>query len=138
MSPTQEPSGNQAHDQGESHCRKVLEALLKALQDLPGLNDRFSRPQRMQVRTAERGEIRHQNSGRCSVDLTVQVGETTLTYVLAVHLEQTKAFAVLRDEEGLVEHFDLSDPQEPFKEKNIQALHEALAVDIASHFGTDS
>lgn len=139
MADSQDLPENQPRNQRQGLCQEVLEALLEALHSpAPDLNERFSLPQRMQVRGARSGPIRHEETGACAAEISVRVGEITRTYVLSIHLERIRAFAVLRDQEGLVEHFDLSDPREPLKEENIQALYEALAVDIASHFGTDS
>lgn len=134
-----ETSQDQPHDRGEELCETVLHTYLEALRHPASeLNERFSLPQRKEVRGAKGGPIQHKKSGVCSAEVDVYVGETTFNYVLSVHLERSRAYAALRDQKGLVEHFDLSDPNEPLKEENIQALYEALAVDIASHFGTDS
>lgn len=139
MASSSDPPEDQRHDQWNILCKEVLAALLDALQDSPpDLDGRISLPQRLQVRKASSGPIRHGEEGECSAEVDVRVGETDRTYVLSVTLRRTEAFATLRDQEGFRERFDLSNPREPLREEDVQALYEALAVDIASHFGTDS
>lgn len=126
-------------NEGREPCRKLLQAFLEAIRaSTPELNDRFALPQRMRVHGTSGGSIRDEGEGACSAEFSVHFGELTRTYELSINLEQVRAFAILRDQEGFVEHFDLTDPLDPLSEENKQAFYEALVVDIASHFGTDS
>jgi hypothetical protein len=118
-------------------CERALRALVEALGNpSSALNARFNYTQRMRVTGVEASPIRPDGPRRCAVTLTIGIAEVSLTYTLAVDLRAREV--ILRDDADLEERIRLGTGGSQVQPVTIRALYDALAVDIAAHFGADA
>ena len=121
-------------------CARVLAELIDALRlQAPRLNARLPYPDRMAITEIEAADIQAGRTRECTTMLSVHAGGAPKSYRLDLTFERGVFRLTISDEADFDERLTLrtSAGQAP-RDEDVHAFFDALATDIAGHFGTDS
>ena len=121
-------------------CVALLKSLVEALREAaPRLNEELPFPQRMAVTVIRTGKVRRAAQGRCTATLALRVGGASRSYRVELACAREPLRLTVSDETDFEEHLELATrPGQPPHPRDVRAFYQALATDIAGHFGTDS
>ena len=122
-------------------CTDLLRSLIDGLcEAAPHLNEHLPFPQRTALTGIVAGEVRGDGPNRCSATVTIHVGDgAEKDYVMVAETAGGRTAVTVSDEADFEERvLRASAPGEPFQDRDVRAVYDALSTDLAGHFGTDS